>query len=371
MKGLTRAVGITVQVRLTTSAVDQTHTRNPKMHPKRDYRTLLFHGPSGTGKSMAVAALASELNAAYLVVDREFALSCVEPDSGLFDAFLEYATERLSVIHLDHCDELFEDERWCALWLRNKAKVIDLKLCVVGTMVSHPRDLWKSGTIQRKVWGIFGETVEFVLPTIATLQELTTKFIGKHGGRLGFDNDDIFWNCFRDAGISHRTWKDALQQIHQNVYHDGHDFSRAITAADFMNVLGPMVPELMPRFHLHGAASSLLGDGNVRRRNKPRAKPRASPEQHTSNALHELAEAPPVRTPEQLLMPSEATVEDVLTCPITLARMTDPVCASDGHTYERAAIEAWLKTSHTSPLTGAPLTHPGLVANVAVRKLLA
>ena len=42
-------------------------------------------------------------------------------------------------------------------------------------------------------------------------------------------------------------------------------------------------------------------------------------------------------------------------CPITGELMVDPVKVSDGHTYERSAIEAWLETKATSPRTGEPL----------------
>lgn len=52
---------------------------------------------------------------------------------------------------------------------------------------------------------------------------------------------------------------------------------------------------------------------------------------------------------------SEAAAEDrlapQLTCPITMARPSDPVLLSDGHVYERGAIEAWLERSQRSPLT--------------------
>ena len=41
-----------------------------------------------------------------------------------------------------------------------------------------------------------------------------------------------------------------------------------------------------------------------------------------------------------------------LRCPITLEVMRDPVLASDGHSYERDAIERWLINHRTSPLTG-------------------
>lgn len=47
--------------------------------------------------------------------------------------------------------------------------------------------------------------------------------------------------------------------------------------------------------------------------------------------------------------------------------MRDPVVAADGATYERAAVEAWLRAGNTaSPLTGAPLPHPGLTPNLAL-----
>ena len=42
-------------------------------------------------------------------------------------------------------------------------------------------------------------------------------------------------------------------------------------------------------------------------------------------------------------------------CPITHARFREPVVTCDGHTYERHAIETWLKEHDTSPLTGERL----------------
>jgi pyridoxal/pyridoxine/pyridoxamine kinase len=34
---------------------------------------------------------------------------------------------------------------------------------------------------------------------------------------------------------------------------------------------------------------------------------------------------------------------DELSCPISMLLMTDPVVADDGHTYQREAIEEWIK----------------------------
>jgi hypothetical protein len=50
-------------------------------------------------------------------------------------------------------------------------------------------------------------------------------------------------------------------------------------------------------------------------------------------------------------------------CPITGVPMTDPVVASDGHTYERNAIWRWMQTSNKSPLTGEVFAHSQLVTN--------
>ncbi|CAM6081727.1 unnamed protein product [Calypogeia fissa] len=43
---------------------------------------------------------------------------------------------------------------------------------------------------------------------------------------------------------------------------------------------------------------------------------------------------------------------------ITQEVMQDPVITADGHSYERAAIERWLKTHDTSPITGEVLPAP-------------
>eukprot|EP00048_Salpingoeca_helianthica_P011773 m.170716 g.170716 ORF g.170716 m.170716 type:complete len:189 (-) comp15276_c16_seq1:34-600(-) len=57
-------------------------------------------------------------------------------------------------------------------------------------------------------------------------------------------------------------------------------------------------------------------------------------------------------------------------CPITLTLMKDPVTAADGHSYERKAIEAWLLTHSTSPVTNLALPHPHVVDNHALRQAI-
>ena len=54
-------------------------------------------------------------------------------------------------------------------------------------------------------------------------------------------------------------------------------------------------------------------------------------------------------------------------CPISHEVMRDPVTLSDGHSYERTAIERWLTTNDTSPMTGAALKGTDVVPNHALR----
>ena len=55
--------------------------------------------------------------------------------------------------------------------------------------------------------------------------------------------------------------------------------------------------------------------------------------------------------------PSPCVVDapDELCCPITLELMRDPVQTILGQTFEREAIEDWLKTHKTDPVTGEKL----------------
>ena len=66
----------------------------------------------------------------------------------------------------------------------------------------------------------------------------------------------------------------------------------------------------------------------------------------------------------------EAEVPDDYMCSITAEIMTDPVCTSDGFTYEREAITAWLRTNDTSPLTGAKLENKVLIPNLSLRGMI-
>lgn len=57
-------------------------------------------------------------------------------------------------------------------------------------------------------------------------------------------------------------------------------------------------------------------------------------------------------------------------CPITMLPMGIPVVASDGHTYEEAAIKTWLRMHSKSPVTNEELHSKRVVVNHALRKLM-
>ena len=57
-------------------------------------------------------------------------------------------------------------------------------------------------------------------------------------------------------------------------------------------------------------------------------------------------------------------------CVITGELFRDPVVTCDGHTYERLAIEEWLRNHSTSPKTNEPLQHKLLVPNHALRQTI-
>jgi len=58
------------------------------------------------------------------------------------------------------------------------------------------------------------------------------------------------------------------------------------------------------------------------------------------------------------------------TGPITKEIMKDPVIAFDGNTYERTAIENYLKEHNKSPVTGAVAAHTIVIPNNAIKQLI-
>ena len=59
-----------------------------------------------------------------------------------------------------------------------------------------------------------------------------------------------------------------------------------------------------------------------------------------------------------------------LCCPITNELMSDPVATADGQPYEREAIEEWLQTHDTSPLTNERLPNKNLTPSVFIKRTI-
>ena len=57
-------------------------------------------------------------------------------------------------------------------------------------------------------------------------------------------------------------------------------------------------------------------------------------------------------------------------CPITQEIFINPVMIDDGNTYEKDAIEEWLKSHNTSPLTGSELSSKDTMANNTLQRLI-
>ena len=82
----------------------------------------------------------------------------------------------------------------------------------------------------------------------------------------------------------------------------------------------------------------------------------------------------PVLTDSSMRSPVAASSPeppDEFVCPITIELMTDPVLATDGHTYERSAIERWFATGKmSSPKTGEPLEATAVFPNHSLRSMI-
>lgn len=77
----------------------------------------------------------------------------------------------------------------------------------------------------------------------------------------------------------------------------------------------------------------------------------------------------PLRVPPEL---NDTGAPDALVCPITQCLMTEPVLVtSSGRTYEREAIERWIREHHTDPLdSNQRLELRQLAPNLAVRQMV-
>ncbi|KAI3742785.1 hypothetical protein L1987_60481 [Smallanthus sonchifolius] len=68
---------------------------------------------------------------------------------------------------------------------------------------------------------------------------------------------------------------------------------------------------------------------------------------------------------------TDITIPADFRCPISLDLMREPVVASTGQTYDRASINLWIESGHTTcPKTGQTLDHAEMIPNYALRNLI-
>ena len=69
-------------------------------------------------------------------------------------------------------------------------------------------------------------------------------------------------------------------------------------------------------------------------------------------------------------IPALPVIPNSFICCIGYEVMVDPVMCADGHSYERAQIEAWLLNNSTSPKTNLILPHKNLIPNLALKEAI-
>lgn len=77
-----------------------------------------------------------------------------------------------------------------------------------------------------------------------------------------------------------------------------------------------------------------------------------------------------IKINKQLEKNNNKNIDYNFICSITHEIMTDPVITSDGHTYERSAIEKWLNYNIHSPMTREIITKDSIVPNIALRDII-
>ncbi len=71
---------------------------------------------------------------------------------------------------------------------------------------------------------------------------------------------------------------------------------------------------------------------------------------------------------EEIVENFTCTVPESFRCPINMTIMRNPVICSDGHSYEKRAIQEWFRKSNKSPQTNLVLDNQILIPNHSLRK---
>eukprot|EP01117_Protostelium_nocturnum_P016461 TRINITY_DN650_c0_g1_i13.p1 TRINITY_DN650_c0_g1~~TRINITY_DN650_c0_g1_i13.p1 ORF type:complete len:502 (-),score=228.09 TRINITY_DN650_c0_g1_i13:47-1552(-) len=134
-----------------------------------------------------------------------------------------------------------------------------------------------------------------------------------------------------------------------------------------MNALGERRQVMNKLEALRSSQGRVSHSEEVRLRNKMDV----MEDQFVSRHSEMMEELDRIHRENEKIMKKVKEIPDEFLCPITQEPMSNPVMASDGHTYERAAIEEWFgRRKRTSPMTGADLDDLKLVPNHTVKSMI-
>lgn len=73
-----------------------------------------------------------------------------------------------------------------------------------------------------------------------------------------------------------------------------------------------------------------------------------------------------------MIFGTQGNLDEALTACLSWLQelLGEPVIAADGYTYEKHALQEWLKQHDSSPVTGRPLRATGILPNFAIMTLV-
>ncbi|KAJ1257888.1 hypothetical protein BS78_10G030600 [Paspalum vaginatum] len=140
-----------------------------------------------------------------------------------------------------------------------------------------------------------------------------------------------------------------------------HVVETALEDGCFLDILDATAGQ-WPLNETHELAALALRCSEMRRRDRPDLNENVLP---TLERLKDVA----TKARESALH-GHATPPSHFICPILQEVMFDPYVASDGYTYDRKAIELWLSTNNTSPMTNLRLPNKCLIPNHSLRSAI-
>lgn len=182
---------------------------------------ILFHGPSGTGKTLVARAVAKETDWAFLAAS---GFDLIAQPEKIDDLIAKALNLRPCIVFIDEADDLLMDRGYStSRAVTNKLlSAMDgagrrLKDVVFIAATNHP-DVLDGATLRG---GRFSEQIEFLLPSREIVERFAADWIGKMAGKAKFTSD-LTVGTIADAltGLSLATIRDVLSGVGNEVFLD-------------------------------------------------------------------------------------------------------------------------------------------------------